>query len=798
MSEERLILWLKDIAKGDVALVGGKGANLGEMTNAGFPVPPAFAVSAYTYKKFVEETGIQSKIFEMLKGLNVDDNAQLQETTKGIRDLVRNTPMPDYIKKAIVEAYSKLKTGTDRYQNLSEKAMKLISVGRDVPFVAVRSSATAEDLPGASFAGQQKTLLFIKGDNELIKAVQDCWASLFTARATFYREKNDFDHEKVLISIIVQKQIDSESAGVAFSIHPATGNTEEIIIEAGWGLGDSVVGGEVNPDHYVIDKNTLAVKEKKVNEQTWMYTRNPEGDGIGTIKKNLSENKAKSQVLSDEMILRLAKEVKKIESHYGSPQDIEWAVEQGHLYIVQSRPVTFFGKNKGEGTAAPKGEPIIKGLGASPGVASGKVTIIHSAEELDKVKEGDILVTEMTDPDMVPAMRRAAAIVTNDGGMTCHAAIVSRELGIPCIVGTLKATEVIRDGQIVTVDATNSVVYDGALEIEQKKEEPISFEGGEYPVTGTKIYMNLGVPDKAKDYAGLACDGIGLMRLEFIIASYIGEHPNAMLKQGRGQDYTNKLAEGIAEVARAMNPRPVVVRLSDFKTNEYRSLKGGEEYEPQEENPMIGWRGCSRYWSPNFIEAFKLECRAIKKVRDEMQLKNVWVMLPFVRNVEEVHKIMDILKGEGLERNEDFKIWLMAEVPSIVLMADEFAKICDGFSIGSNDLTQLVLGVDRDSALLGRMGYFNERDDAVKRAIAHLIEQAHEGGITISICGQAPSVYPEFCEFLVELGIDSISVNPDVVNKTRLLVASIERKILLRKSRDGECTCDCEHHHPEQ
>lgn len=786
-----LILWLSDIKKEDIPLVGGKGANLGEMANSGFPIPPAFAVTAYAYKKFLDETGLKERIFPMLKGLDVEDSSKLQQIAEEIQVIIRETPMPDLISNAIIDAYRKMKLAGDKYKNLSEQALKLIQAGRDMPFVIARSSATAEDLPGASFAGQQKSIHFVKGDEDIVNAVQDCWSSLFTARAIFYREKNHFNHEKVLICVVVQKQIESEKSGVAFSIHPSSGDKTKIVIEAGWGIGDAIVGGEINPNLYVVDKQTLNIVDKEIKEQPWMYIRDF-GNKRQLFKKPLSEQKAKSQVLTDSEIVKLATYVKNIEQHYGMPMDVEWAVEENHMYIVQARPVTFFGQEeKKPVNHEAEFNVLVKGLAAGPGTASGPVNIIHSAQEIDKIKKGDILVTEMTNPDFVPAMRRAAAIVTNEGGMTCHAAIVSRELGVPCIVGTLNGTTILKQNDVVTVDGSKGLVYSGGLQVvsPEHEEKPFEVQKTTYtqvPVTGTKVYMNLGIPEKAQEYSNLPCDGIGLMRIEFIIASYISEHPLSLIKQSRHQIYTEKLAEGIGKVARAFYPKPVVVRFSDFKTNEYKSLKGGQEFEPDEDNPMIGWRGCSRYISDDFEQAFRLECKAIKKVRDEMNLKNVWVMLPFVRNTWEVKRVLEIMAQEGLERKPEFKIWIMAEVPSVIFLAEEFSRLCDGFSIGSNDLTQLILGTDRDSAILGRMGYFDERNEAVIRAIKYLIKTAHESNVTVSICGQAPSIYPEFCEILINAGIDSISVNPDVVPKTKELVASIERKLLLRVAREEQ------------
>ncbi len=779
----KTIVWFNEITKDDVGIVGGKGANLGELTRAGFPVPPGFAVTAQAYKYFIESTGIKDDILDLISKVDINDTDALQLTAKKIQSIIKSEEIPYKMKSEIINAYNNLLTG-NKFEGLKGKALELVSVGAPKePFVAVRSSATAEDLPGASFAGQQETFLNVKGAENVITAVKACWASLFTARAIFYRETNHFPHDKVLISVIIQKMVDSEKSGVAFSIHPATGDKSEIVIEAGWGLGEFIVQGEINPDQYIVDKDSLTIKKKLVKRQTKMLTRDPLSGK--NIEVELPEQKQERQVLDDEQIVTLAKVVKRIEAHYGKPQDIEWASENNRLFIVQARPVTFFGKKEVKEEVS--GDVLVRGLPASPGVATGRVVIIKSADELDKIKKGDILVTTMTDPDMVPAMERAAAIVTDEGGLTSHAAIVSRELGVPAVVGCNNATKVLSDGMIVKVDADNGVVIKADSISSQEPQvsvnapKPVSRDYSA-PVTATKIYMNLGVPEKISEYASFPFDGIGLMRVEFIIASKINAHPLYLIKQGRSDEYVKALADGISTVAGTVKPRPVIVRFSDFKTNEYAGLTGGKEFEPEESNPMIGWRGCSRYVSKEFEQAFRLECRAVKRVRDA-GLTNVWVMLPFVRNTSEVKRVLEIMSSEGLERSNDFKVFIMAEVPSVIWLAEEFAKLCDGFSIGSNDLTQLTLGVDRDSSKLGSMGYFDERNDAVKRSISHLIRVAHEQGVSVSICGQAPSEYPDFTEFLVNEGIDSISVNHDVVLQTRDLVSSVERKLLLRLAR---------------
>ncbi len=811
-----IILWFEQLRKEDVPIVGGKNANLGEMISAGIPVPPGFAVTAYAYKRFLEETGLSEKIAQVLKETIVKgDPQEYEEASKKIQKLIVESTMPKFIEEEIREAYRELNR----------------RLGLENVRVAVRSSATAEDLPDASFAGQQETFLNVIGEDEVVKKVKMCWASLWTARAIYYRESKGFDHSKVLISVAIQKMVNSRSAGVIFTIHPVTGDENVIVIESSWGLGETVVQGRVTPDEIVVDKKTLKITEKRVNEKTLALLFDPISRRNIEVELPADEKELRKLAekypevakiirkysmfrsapsLSDEEATKLAELARKIEEHYARAMDIEWAIDQDLLYpqnvfIVQARPETVWSTKKAkeeakveEKAAAPMKAPaerkiLVRGLPASPGVAIGIAKVALTVEEAAKLmKKGDILVTKMTDPDWVPYMKLAAAIVTDEGGMTAHAAIVSRELGIPCIVGSKNATQVLKTGMEVTVDATHGIVYEGRLEELMKKEEvaapgvaavgiPKEVMHEIFPVTATKIYMNLGEPDIIDKYIDLPFDGIGLMRIEFIISDWIAYHPLYLIKIGKPGEFVNKLADGIAKVAQAIYPRPIVVRFSDFKTNEYRGLKGGEEFEPEERNPMIGWRGVSRYVSPEYEPGFRLELRAIRKVREEYGLSNVWVMLPFVRTTWEVEKALKIMEEEGLRRSKDFKVWIMAEVPSVIFLADKFSELVDGFSIGSNDLTQLILGADRDSAILGRLGYFDERDLAVTRAIAHLIEVAHSYGRTVSICGQAPSVYPEFTEFLVRHGIDSISVNPDVVIRTRRLVASIEKKIMLER-----------------
>jgi pyruvate,water dikinase len=688
--------------------------------------------------------------------------------------------MPKDIETAIRNAYAEL----NKRFNLKDT------------FVAVRSSATAEDLPDASFAGQQETFLNVKGADDLIDKVRKCWSSLFTPRAIFYRTEKGFPHEKVFISVGVQKMVNSHAAGVMFTINPVTGNRDEIVIEGNFGLGETVVSGVVNPDDFVVDKNSMLIKERRISRKTVKYIRDPKTGK--TVHIEIPESEQKTVCISDQEINKLAELAKRIEKHYGKPMDIEWAIDQDlsfpeNMMLVQARPETVFGTktteaSKMEENKAQDLKVIVRGISAGRrGYGIGKAKVVLNIEDAHStMSKGDVLVTGMTDPDFVPFMKMASAIVTDKGGITSHAAIVSRELNIPCVVGTENATQIMKTGQEYTVDSRNGVIYEGIM---AQAVQPAAVNNGSgimqvaeaAPVTATKIYMNLGTPEMIEQYKNLPFEGIGLMRTEFILASAIGQHPMAFVDAGQSQQFVDKLADGIATVARAIQPKPVVVRLSDFKTNEYRGLKGGDKYEIIEENPMLGWRGCSRYISKWYDKAFRLECQAIKKCRTEWGLKNVYVMLPMVRTLWEAKAVLELMRAEGLERNKDFKIWFMAETPSIGIMADEFSKLVDGFSIGSNDMTQGVLMIDRDSERLGQMGYFDERDPAVKRIIAHLIRAAHENGCTVSICGEGPSNLPDFAEFLVRVGIDSISVNNDAVVQTRKHVASVEQKIILER-----------------
>lgn len=772
------LLWFNQIKKEDVELVGGKSASLGEMTSkTSVPVPYGFATTAEAYRYFLKASGVEKTIENLTAKLtDVEDTVQLKEVCAEIRNSIMQAEMPADLAAEIGKAYEEL----------------AVKVGEPQPFVAVRSSATAEDLPDASFAGQQDTYLNVLGAQEVIERVKECYASTFTDRAVYYRTKKGFPHLDVALSAVIQMMVFSKSAGVMFTVDIATGNDKDIFIEAGWGLGEYVVQGTVTPDSYLVSKDNLEIKNIFVSDKPLMLVRKPGG---GCEEQRVPQDKARAQVLTEEQVKELAAHAKTIEAHYGCYMDIEWGVDErtNKIWILQARPETVWSrrteKEKAEllGTAPNKQTTekkvvVVKGLPASPGKVAGRARVILDPNRINEFQDGEILVTEMTAPDWVPAMKKAKAIVTDSGGMTCHASIVSRELGIPCIVGTKSRGEActvnIKDGMMITVDATHGIVYEGILE-ETKKEIPAqTMQVAEtFPVTGTKIYMNLGDPDLAEKYCQLPCDGIGLMREEFIWTTYIHEHPLYMIETGRADKVVESLADGIQKVCQAMSPRPVVLRFSDFKSSEYRDLKGGDKYEPHEPSALLGWRGASRYYDPKYIEAFKLELAAIKKVREEYGYKNLYVMIPFCRNIDEIKKVTALMAEQGLQRSADFKVWLMAEIPANIILADQFNEYVDGYSIGSNDLTMLVLGCDRDNDTVSHI--YDERNLAVKRAIRHLIDVAHKGGKTVSICGQAPSVYPEFAEFLVRSGIDSMSVNPDTVKYTRKMIAQVEQRIML-------------------
>jgi len=748
----KVIAWFEEVGKTDIPLAGGKGANLGELTKAQVPVPPGFIVTADAYFYFLEEAKITEKIRHYLENLDRKDSKRLEEVASQIKELISEAPMPAEIAEEIKQAYQKMGRG----------------------LVAVRSSATAEDLPEASFAGQQRTFLNVHGDLKVVVAVQGCWASLFEPRAIFYRTQHGFDHLKIGIAVPVQKMVQSEAAGVMFTLEPMTNDESKIVIEAAYGLGETVVSGDLTPDLYIVDKEGLRILEKDIAKQEWQLVRNPAKDEVeSNIKVPIPVSDQTRQKLTDEDIVALAKIAKEIEALYQFPQDIEWAKEKGKLYIVQTRPVTTI-KPPREPEEEVEGIQLLSGISASPGIAAGPAQIVYHGSEINKVEEGEVLVAEMTTPDFVPAMKRAVGIVTDRGGRTCHAAIVSRELGVPCIVGTGNATKVLKDEQLITVDGSKGKVYEGRVLREKKVEPPAVVK--ERLKTATKVYVNLADPELAEAVAARDVDGVGLLRAEFMIAD-IGEHPRYMLSQNRGKEFVDKLAQGITTFARAFNPRPVVYRTTDFKTNEYRNLKGGEQYEEMEENPMLGYRGCSRYIKE--LDIFKLEIEAIKKVRESFA--NLWVMIPFVRTVKEMRETKEILDSEGLVSSPDFKLWMMVEVPSNIILLDKFIDVgIDGISIGSNDLTQLTLGIDRDSPKLAEQ--FDERDEAMLWSLEKAIKTTTSREVTSSICGEAPSVYPELTTKLVEWGITSVSVNPDMIEHTRAIISIAEEGLTGRPS----------------
>jgi len=793
------VKWFEDLAIGDVPSVGGKNASLGEMirnlSQKGVRVPSGFAITAYAYKYMIEKAGIDIKIKEILKNLNTHDVTDLAVRGHKIRDLIKNTPIPQELEEDIRRHYREMEF---RY-------------GENVD-VAVRSSATAEDLPDASFAGQQETYLNIRGEDELIEKVRDCFASLFTNRAISYRVDKGFDHLSVYLSVGVQKMVRSDLAcsGVMFSIDTESGFTNAVYVTGAYGLGENVVQGTVNPDQFYVFKPTLKkgfkpILEKKLGskEKRLIY------GSTGTKQTKVSaEDKAKF-VINDDELLTLAKWACIIEDHYKKPMDIEWAKDgqTKELFIVQARPETVHSQ-KDLATMKTyvldkKGKLLAEGEAVGSKIGQGQVNVIDEAKDISQFKKGEVLVTDMTDPDWEPIMKIAGAIVTNRGGRTCHAAIISRELGIPCVIGTGNGTLVIKKGSNITVDCSEGAgrIYEGLLKFHVDE-----LKLDELPTTKTQIMMNVGVPEQAFQQGQIPNNGVGLAREEFIINSHIGIHPLALLEyktlkkkatkdkkiadvikkiDERSVGYDDKveffvdtLARGIAKIAAGFYPYDVIVRTSDFKTNEYANLIGGYLYEPEEHNPMIGWRGASRYYDEKFEPAFGLECIALKKARNEMGLTNIKPMIPFCRTPEEGRKVIQVMSKYGLKQGENgLEVYVMCEIPSNVIVADQFSEIFDGFSIGSNDLTQLTLGLDRDSDLVAHI--FDERNDAVKRLISQVITIAHNHHPRrkVGICGQAPSDFPEFAEFLVECGIDSISLNPDTVIKTRLKIAETERRL---------------------
>lgn len=752
MSLPRYIKWFADLSKEDISIAGGKGANLGELTAAKVPVPPGFVILSSAYFAFLDANNLRPKIHQILSGCNIADPHQLNTASQKIQKLILNSEIPQPIGLEIMKNYARLGHNT---------------------YVAVRSSATAEDLPGASFAGQQESYLNVSGDANLIMRVRDAWASLFGERAIFYREQKKFDHFKVGIAVPVQKMIQSEVSGVMFTVDPISQDKDKLVIEAIYGLGDYIVQGVVTPDHYEVSKSKKEIISKNIAKQTIMETRG----GKEVVQSKVVSTKQERQKLSDKHILQLAEIGKKIHAHYFFPQDIEWALEKGKLYITQARPITTLGGEitNTKSQITNQSEVILKGAPASPGLVSGPVKMVSDVKLLDKVKKGDIMVTDMTTPDFVPAMRRACGIITNRGGLTSHAAIVSRELGVPCIVGTGNATKILKDGMIVTLNGSTGEIFKGSIKISPiQLQKPTSSIQLQNIKTATKIYVNLAEPERAEEIAKNHVDGVGLLRAEFMMAN-IGVHPKKMIADGKAHEYINKLAHDLEIFCKAFGNRPIIYRASDFKTNEYRSLVGGKVYEPEESNPMLGFRGAYRYIKNP--DVFDLELAAIKQVRNKMGYKNLNLMIPFVRTPHEMLEVKKIVTTAGLIRSGTFKLYMMCEIPSNVILLDDFLDIgIDGISIGSNDLTMMIMGTDRDNEEVAVE--FDERNPAVLWALEKIIKTCLKRGVACGICGQAPSQYPELVEKLVHWGITSISVNPDAIERTRQIVAGCESKLI--------------------
>ncbi len=755
---KKFVVWFKEVDRDDIGTVGGKGANLGEMTKAGFPVPNGFIVTAQAYFHFLDEAHLRDDLADLLHGLDVSNSKQLAETGKAIRSLITRAKFPNDIASDVMKAYFKLDTGLLRHSP-----------------VAVRSSATAEDLPEASFAGQQATFLNVQGEANLLEKIKEAWASLFTDRAIFYRATHKFDHFKVGIAVPVQRMVQSDLSGIMFTIDPVTNDKTKVVVDGIFGLGEMIVQGAVTPDHYVVDKASEKILEKEVNIQEKIMTKRNGKTLISPVPKS----KGSQAKLTDEQIIALAREGKKLEKHYFFPQDIEWAIEKGKVYIVQTRPVTTT-KTKAtslQPTVSPKHEVFLKGDAASPGMASGPVQILYSPKDLGKVHPGDVLVAQMTNPDFVPAMKKAVAIVTERGGRTSHAAIVSRELGIPAVVGTTNAMKSLKDNQVITVNGTTGEIYKGAVAITRPQSSMVSVGPKVKLKTATRVYMNLAQAGRAKEVSTLGADGVGLLRAEFIMAS-VGIHPKKIIADKKQQMFIDLVAGQIASIAEAFAPRPVVYRTTDFKTNEYRNLKGGAAFEPEEPNPMLGFRGAARYIANP--DVFELELEAIKTVRNKMGLKNLWIMIPFVRTPEELAEVKKMVSASGLARSSTFKLWMMVEIPTNVLRIEDFLEVgIDGVSIGSNDLTMLTMGTDRDNSEVAHD--FSETDPSLLWSFEKVIRTCAKKGVTTSMCGQAPSDSAELVEKLVSWGITSISVNADAVDHVRATVAAAEQRLVSRK-----------------